>query len=553
MIYIQAVPPPSSQPRSPPLPPEIKPPIKKAITVATIMSGLIPFSDTEEKRRINEKRTLVASTITIIASKPDPILENACLDLIFLPLKRDSLYILFDYGGIRSLFMNSDSPSYDVRNGTGKGQYGLDIIIALTIFVLAYIGIITEKINRAIVACGGGLLMLLAGITTTDSAFMNHVDWNTIALLFSMMILVSITSQNGLFEYIAIKLAQQVQGKPLPLLAVIGTLTAVGSALLDNVTTVLLLVPITLTLTKILNITSMPFLVTVILSSNIGGTATLIGDPPNIMIGQAVDHLDFNDFIYNLAPIVVVIYAVIITGLLFFYRKGLIVNDSYRQSLLKIDASQYLKKGPLLYKSSAVLLMTITGFLLHPVLHTELTNIAMAGAVLLLLITQKEHKVEEVFESIEWVTLFFFMGLFILIGGLEEVGIIDEVARTILLYTEGDLPKTSLIILWGAGILSAFLDNIPFVAAMIPVISEFSGYGMTNLDPLWWSLALGSCLGGNGTLIGASANVVVAGLALKDNQEVRFIAFLKIGLPVVFISLVISTVYIYFRYLLPYY
>ncbi len=449
--------------------------------------------------------------------------------------------------------MISNSSSYDVRNRTGKGQHGLEMIIALTIFFLAYVGIITEKINRALVACGGGLLMLLTGITTTDSAFMNHIDWNTIALLFSMMILVSITSQNGLFEYIAITLAQKVKGRPLPLLAVIATLTAVGSALLDNVTTVLLLVPITLTLTKVLKVTSTPFLVTVILSSNIGGTATLIGDPPNIMIGQAVDHLDFNDFLYNLAPVVCVIYVIIIAGLLVFYRNRLKVDGRNRESLLHLNAADYLKKGPLLYKSVIVLIMTIAGFLLHPILHTELTNIAMAGAVLLMLITQKEHKIEEIFESIEWVTLFFFIGLFILIGGLEEVGIIDEVARTILLYTDGDLPKTSLVILWGSGFLSAFLDNIPFVAAMIPVITEFSGYGMTNLDPLWWSLALGSCLGGNGTLIGASANVVVAGLALKDRQEVRFIEFLKIGIPVVCLSLVISTIYIFFRYLLPYY
>ncbi|MGA9287304.1 MAG: SLC13 family permease, partial [Anaerobacillus sp.] len=305
------------------------------------------------------------------------------------------------------------------------------MIIGLTIFFLAYVGIITEKINRALVACGGGLLMLLTGITTTDSAFMNHIDWNTIALLFSMMILVSITSQNGLFEYIAITLAQKVKGRPLPLLAVIATLTAVGSALLDNVTTVLLVVPITLTLTKILKVTSTPFLVTVILSSNIGGTATLIGDPPNIMIGQAVDHLDFNDFLYNLAPVVIGIYVVIMAGLLIFYRNQLTVDDQYRESLLRLNAGDYLKRGPLLYKSGIVLSMTIAGFLLHPILHTELTNIAMAGAVLLMLITQNELKIEAVFESIEWVTLFFFIGLFILIGGLEVVGIIDEFARTI--------------------------------------------------------------------------------------------------------------------------
>ncbi|TLS39271.1 ArsB/NhaD family transporter [Pseudalkalibacillus caeni] len=429
----------------------------------------------------------------------------------------------------------------------------METIVTASIFVFSYIGIITEKINRALVACAGGLLMLLLGIIDLNNIFIKHIDWHTISLLFSMMVLVSITSQNGIFEYIAIKVAQRVEGKPIPLLFMMATLTAAGSALLDNVTTVLLLVPIILTLTRILQVPSVPFLVSTILFSNIGGTATLIGDPPNIMIGQAVGHLGFNDFLFHLGPVVLLIFGSIMGGLLLFYRKKLHVTEQYRLELLSIRANTYLKKGPLLYKSLAVLGMTILGFLLHPLFHVEITSIAMAGALLLLLITHDEHETEEVFKSVEWITLFFFIGLFMLIGGLKDVGIIDEIARGILYYTEGDLPKTAIVILWGSGIFSGFLDNIPFVAAMIPVITEFQDYGMTNLDPLWWSLALGSCLGGNATLIGASANVVVAGLALKDKQQVSFLEFLKVGVPVVFVSLIISTIYIYFRYLLPYY
>jgi Na+/H+ antiporter NhaD/arsenite permease-like protein len=435
---------------------------------------------------------------------------------------------------------------------TRKGTRQLEHILAFIIFIISYVGIIAEKINRAIVACTGGLAMVLIGIIDVNETFMKHIDWNTIALLLSMMVLVSITSQNGVFEFVAIKLAQLAGGKPIPLLITISGLTAFGSALLDNVTTVLLLVPIILTLTSILNITSIPFLITTILFANIGGTATLIGDPPNIMIGQAVAHLDFLDFLYNLAPIVLVIYIFILGFLILLYRKGLYISKTNQQRLLNIDAASYLKKGPLMYKSISVLSLTIFGFLLHPIFHIDLTSVAMAGALLLMLITHNEQDPEEVFKSIEWVTLFFFIGLFMLIGGLKEVGIIDEMARSILYYTEGDLPLTAIFILWGSGLLSGFVDNIPFVAAMIPVISEFEDYGMHNLDPLWWSLALGSCLGGNATLIGASANVIVAGFASKAKQPISFMTFLKVGFPVVILSLIISTVYIYFRYLIFY-
>ncbi|MCF6138071.1 ArsB/NhaD family transporter [Alkalihalobacillus berkeleyi] len=428
----------------------------------------------------------------------------------------------------------------------------MNVTLAIVIFLISYIGIMVEKINRALVACCGGVIMLILGIIDVDQAFFKHVDWNTIALLFSMMILVSITSQNGVFEYIAIQLAQQVKGKPIPLLVVMSTITAIGSAFLDNVTTVLLLVPIIITLTNLLNVNSVPFLISAILFANIGGTATLIGDPPNIMIGQAVAHLDFNDFLYHLGPVVILIYIVVISCVSLFYKKSLIISEEKQAELMAVDPASFLKKGPMLFKSVAVLLMTISGFLLHPFIHVDLTTVAMSGALLLLLITSKDQEIEEVFRSIEWVTLFFFIGLFILVGGLIEVGIIDEMARSILSLTEGDVPKTTIVILWGSGLLSGFVDNIPFVAAMIPVIMEFKEYGIQNLDPLWWALALGSCLGGNATLIGASANVIVAGLAAKSGKDFSFIQFMLIGFPVVILSLIIATAYIILRYLLAY-
>ncbi|WP_416149211.1 ArsB/NhaD family transporter [Salipaludibacillus sp. HK11] len=428
----------------------------------------------------------------------------------------------------------------------------MEWMLALIIFVVSYALIISEKINRALVACLGGILMLLSGVLNLDNAFLEHIDWHTIVLLLSMMILVSITSKSGLFEYIAISLAKIVKGKPIPILIVISTLTAVGSALLNNVTTVLLIVPIVLTLTSMLKITAIPYLLAVILSSNIGGTATLIGDPPNLMIGQAVAHLSFNDFLIHLGPVVLVIYVTVIIGVSLLYRNRLIVDDQERDGLMKIDPTKYLLRRSLLFKSVSVLVMTTVGFIIQPLLYVELTTIAMAGAILLMLLTNDEEQTEEVFQAIEWVTIFFFVGLFMLVGGLKEVGLIDEMAKTIIYYTEGDVPRTSLLILWSSGILSGFVDNIPFVAAMIPVILEFQEYGMTNLDPLWWALALGACLGGNGTLIGASSNVIVAGLAMKAKQPFTYIDFLKVGIPTALISFVISSFYLYFRYLVDF-
>ncbi|GAB3050365.1 ArsB/NhaD family transporter [Virgibacillus ainsalahensis] len=428
----------------------------------------------------------------------------------------------------------------------------MDVILAAVIFLISYVFIMTERINRAVVALSGGTLLLLTGIYTAEDVFMNYIDWNTIALLFSMMVLISITEKTGLFSFIAIRFAQKVNGSPMPLLIGACILTAIGSALLDNVTTVLIFVPIMLKITSILNLPSFPYLLAIIFSSNVGGAATLIGDPPNIMIGQAVEHLTFLSFLNHMAPLALIVFVVMIGFLFILFRKSLRNENRNVEELMNINANAYLIKSPMLYKSVTVLLMTIAGFLLHAFLHVELTIIALTGAVLLLLLTEKEIATERILEKVEWVTLFFFIGLFTLVGGLEEVGLIDEMARAIVLSTDGDYSSTTLLILWVSGLFSGVVDNIPFVAAMIPVVQEFESYGMVYLDPIWWALALGACLGGNTTLVGASANVVVAGLAEGAKQKISFIRFMLYGIPFVLLSLIICSVYIYFRYLLPY-
>ncbi|WP_010651022.1 ArsB/NhaD family transporter [Oceanobacillus massiliensis] len=428
----------------------------------------------------------------------------------------------------------------------------MDVILAGLIFLISYFFIMTEKINRAIAALAGGVLLLLTGIYTTEEVFFQYIDWNTIALLFSMMVLISITEQTGLFTFIAIRFAQKVRGNPISLLIGSAFLTALGSAFLDNVTTVLIFVPVMLKITKLLKLPVFPYLLTIIFSSNIGGTATLIGDPPNIMIGQAVEHFTFLSFIQHTAPVAGIMFLLLILFSILFFRKSLGTITPNLEELMAIDAKANLTQSPLLYKSIAVLVMTLSGFLLHSILHIEMTAIALTGAVLLLLLTENELKTEHVLSKVEWVTLSFFIGLFALVGGLQQVGAIDEMARMIVYSTEGDYVKTTLLILWVSGLFSGFIDNIPFVAAMIPVIHEFETYGMVYLDPIWWSLALGACLGGNATLVGASANVVVAGMAEADDQKISFIRFMKYGLPIVIVSLIVSTVYIYIRYLIPY-
>ena len=428
------------------------------------------------------------------------------------------------------------------------------VVSAVFIFLLTYAIIITEKMNRAVIALFGAVMMLLLGIVDMHTGFADYIEWSTIFLLIGMMILVGIAGKTGIFQYIAVKAAQRANGNPVKILIILSLLTAVGSAFLDNMTTVLLIVPITFSITRILKISPMPYLISQILSSNIGGMATLIGNPPNIMIGSANPHLSFNDFIIHLAPVAFVIMIITIVLLVWLYRRKLTVSEESKQELKALSAEACIHDRKLMRKSVFVMLLTIAGFILHAVLHVEAAVIALSGAALLMVIGISKHDAEEVFDYVEWKTIFFFIGLFILVGGMTEVGVIGKLATMTLQITSGDRTYTSLLILWVSGIASATIDNIPFVATMIPLIQNLGtemNLGSTDaLNPLWWSLALGACLGGNGTLIGASANVIVAGLAAREEKSLSYVEFLKIGAPLTLASLVISTGYVYF-FLLP--
>mgnify|MGYP002740562700 FL=1 len=422
-------------------------------------------------------------------------------------------------------------------------------IVAIVIFVAAYALIISEKIHRTIIGICGAMLMILLGIINQETAI-HHIDFNTLGLLMGMMVIVNITSETGLFNYLAIWAAKKVKAKPISLLIALSLLTAVCSALLDNVTTVLLTVPITFSITKQLNVDVKPFLIAQILSSNIGGTATLIGDPPNIMIGSAVG-LQFMDFITNLSAICILIFIVTIALLIVIYGKKLHTTDELREKVMQLDEKSQIVEPRLLKKCLFALAITISLFVLHGQLHLDTATAAMTGAGLLLLISfpQKEAMIAKVLSKVEWLAIFFFAGLFILVGALVETGVIKMLAEEAIKITNGDLTATSMLILWMSAYASAFIDNIPFVATLIPLIQDMGQMGMTNLDPVWWSLSLGACLGGNGTLIGASANVVVASMAAQRGKPISFISFMKIALPMMTLSIAISSVYIWLRYL----
>lgn len=420
-------------------------------------------------------------------------------------------------------------------------------IIAIGVFLITYAFIVTEKIHRTIIAMTGGLLMVLLGVVDQKTAI-HHIDFNTIGLLTGMMIIVTITSETGLFNFLAIWAAKKVKGDPLKILVVLGLITAGGSAFLDNVTTVLLIVPVTFSITRQLRVNPIPYLVTEIIASNIGGTSTLIGDPPNIMIGSAVKELTFIQFINNLAAISYFIFFVNMMILVFLYRKELRTSKELKAKLMDLDEREEITNKKLLIKALAVLTITIVGFFLHQLFHLESASVALAGAFLLLLLTGEKY-MEKAFHKVEWTTIFFFIGLFVLVSGLINTGVISQLADYSITLTGRDVKSASIFILWVSALTSAFIDNIPFVATMIPLIKEMGTMGISNLEPLWWSLALGACLGGNGTLIGASANVVVAGLAAKEGYPISFWKFMMIAFPLTLISILICTVYIYLRYL----
>jgi Na+/H+ antiporter NhaD/arsenite permease-like protein len=432
--------------------------------------------------------------------------------------------------------------------------------VATSIFILAYALIVAEKIHKTTTAIFGASLMIVIGIVTQEDAFYSidlGVDWNVIFLLVSMMTIVNIMKPTGVFEYIAIKSAKAAKGKPFMIMVIFSIVTAVLSALLDNVTTVLLIAPVTLFICQALELDVVPYLITEVLASNIGGTATLIGDPPNIMIASKAQ-LDFMAFIYHLTPVVIIMMIVYIITLKLIFGKRLTVREDLRQRVMAMDENEAIRDPALLRKSLVVLAITMTGFIFHGMLHLEPATIALAGAGLLLLISGIKDP-HHILAEAEWATLFFFIGLFIIIGGVIKVGLIKWLSIQVLEITKGNLLATSMVVMWFSAFASAIVDNIPYVATMNPLIIDMAKNLWPNLSgtellhhpdlmPVWWSLALGACLGGNGTAIGASANVIVVGLAERSGYPISFKKFMLYGMPFMIQTIIISMIYVWMRY-----
>jgi Na+/H+ antiporter NhaD/arsenite permease-like protein len=439
--------------------------------------------------------------------------------------------------------------------------------IATTIFVAAYAVIVSEKIHKTKVALFGAALTLATKVLTQHDALHDvdlGVDWNVIFLLISMMLIVNVMTRTGVFQYVAVKAAKIARGEPFAIMAIFAVVTAVASAFLDNVTTVLLLAPVTLLVAEELEIDPVPFLITEALASNIGGTATLIGDPPNIMIASKAG-LDFMDFLVHLAPAIVVIMAAWMLSWKVIFGRRLAVREELKARILAMNEKALIKDAALLRKSGLILGATIVGFMLHGFLGYEPATVALLGASTLLLVSGADP--QKALEEVEWSTIFFFMGLFIIIGGTVKAGLIDVFAQKVIALThptKDSMLALSMVMVWFSGIASAIVDNIPFVATMNPLLAELAEkvlgpttdltgqalYTHPAMMPVWWSLALGACLGGNGTAIGASANVIVCGLSEKAGHRITFARFLKYGVPVTLGTITLSMLYIYLRYYL---
>jgi len=416
--------------------------------------------------------------------------------------------------------------------------------LAVILFTAALAVIATERVDRTKVALIGACLVLLTQTIEQDAAI-EAIDWNTLGLLAGMMLMVKVTEPTGVYTWLAISAGQLSRGRPLAIVVSLATTTAVLSAFLDNLTTVLLMVPITFLLADALDIDPLPLIIIEILVSNIGGTATLIGDPPNILIAGATD-LTFVEFIVNLAPIAALAFVIVTAGLYLVYRRQLRVAPEARKRVMELDPARSIEDLDELKRTVPILIGTILLFFAHQALHIEPATVAMTGATVMLLVSRQA--IEKSLAGIEWPTLFFFVGLFVMVGALEETGAIDEVAEGIASVTAGDRSAELLGIAWTAAIGSGIVDNIPFTAAMIPVVEQLQGANGGD-DAYWWALALGACFGGNATIIAAAANVAASGMASRAGQPIGFLAFLRIGLPVTLISMVMATIYIAIRYL----
>lgn len=418
-------------------------------------------------------------------------------------------------------------------------------LFAIAVFILVMAVIISEKIHRAAVALAGGILLILAGIISFDQGI-ESIDFGTMGVLLGMMLFVAVVKESGLFEYMAIKAAKLAGGDPWRIMVAFMIVTAVFSAFLDNVTTVLLVGPMTITICRMIRTDPVPFLLAEIMASNIGGTATLIGDPPNIMIGTAAN-LSFLDFIIYDTPVIILVMIAMIIMFRFLYKKRLTVDPADREEILKLNENNFIKDKKLFQKSIVMFFVVVVAFMLHGLIGLESSEVALAAGILMVIIGNTS--VEEAIHNVEWPTLLFFIGLFVVVGALRVTGVIDAMAKGIVTVTNGNPILTMLLILWASALLSAILDNIPFVATMIPLILTMEASGV-NVAPLWWALSLGACLGGNGTLIGASANVVLSGISGKHGHPITFMAFLKVGLPMMLLSVVLATGYLLLRFAL---
>ncbi len=448
----------------------------------------------------------------------------------------------------------------DVVQTSAQIVMGVQFWTATAIFLVGYALVASERIHKTIVALTGAGLVLILKILEQHEAFHTEqfgVDWNVIFLLIGMMIIVNLMKPTGIFEYIAIKGAKAGKGDPVAIMAIFAVITAILSALLDNVTTVLLITPVTILIADALEVDAIPFLISNVMAANIGGTATLIGDPPNIMIASKAQ-LDFMSFVYNLGPVVVVLMVLYIGAIKLFFGSRLKTRDELKKRIMAMNEADAIKDPVMMKKSLAVLALVTAGFVLHGVFHYQPATIALLGAAVLLLLSGT-HEPHHIFAEVEWPTIFFFMGLFIMIGGVAKVGLIKWMSLQMLELTQGDLFMTSMVIMWFSAFASAIVDNIPYVATMNPLVIDMARHLWPDLSgvqllqhpdlmPVWWSLALGACLGGNGSAIGAAANVIVIGMAEKMGRKISFWKFMLYGMPVMLFTVMISTIYIWLRY-----
>ena len=416
-------------------------------------------------------------------------------------------------------------------------------IVAVAVFVVVMITIMTEKLHRSLAAITGAMIVLALHVMPFDAA-MEHIDFNTLGVLLGMMLFVSVVKLSGVFEFLAIKCARLAKGDPWKIMLLFVLLTAVLSAFLDNVTTVLLIGPMTLTVCKLLDVNPIPFFMTEILASNIGGTATLIGDPPNIMIGSAAGY-SFFDFILYDAPAVAIILVAILGVFYALYGRKMNVDDEHKARIMELDEHAQIKNRRLLKQSVVMTALVVVGFMAHGALGLESCIIALGAAGIIMLISGES--IEEALSNVEWTTLSFFAGLFVIVGALAETGVIGMLANGLIDATGGNVFITMLVLLIGSAVISSFLDNIPFVATMIPILLAMESTGM-DVTPLWWAVSLGACLGGNGTRIGASANVVLSDISKKHGYEITFAKFFKTGFPIMLLTILIAGVYLVVRF-----